>query len=866
MANTASITFRLFGVDVSARRTIDAVGLSALTSAKSLEASAKAGAKWAAIITGAGAASLAAGGAIGVGLVGAVAGVGIAFAAQAENVKKTWGGLGTYLKDQSVALTKPIQNVLINLAGETRKTFDSLKPTIGGLFAAVAPLVQTLGSGLLNAVATLTRGLGGLLQMAKPLAEVFAKQLAPFTQNLVLALKNILGPASQNSAAFGQLFATLGQLLPILGEVIGSFLRLGAQVMPVLGPVLLQVAHILSEGLAQVLPIIARAIVALLPSLTVLFSALVQGVAAVAPALPGLARAFASLVSAVAPLIPQIVSHLLPGIIALVPPLGQLLSSLVPLIPPILKILEAFWPLGPLILKTAVAIVQSLMPALTPFLTVVGQLVSKFAGALMVAIVQSAPSLVTLAKNFGQILTAVTPLLPVLVNLMIAFTPLIPLWTKLAATASKILVPAIQGIAVVAAVAAHGVAVAFKLMADVVLSAVIGMLGAASHLPFVGGKFGEAQRAVKDFKTSVDSDLENVISSTNRAQSEAIRNIGKIAPGIEGQKPKIQTAAQRISSSVNAALGAIGRKVDIDVTAHLQSILGKMSSPQLRGQTGMLVPGSGSGDIVPALLEPGEAVVPRRLVPAVAPFLSQHGVPGFAAGGVVAPWVYNWQGHPPSTDTIASDIARQAAGNLGGLLGGLGVGGGLGSAVGVQRWAPVFLAALGLAGQSSSWLGLGLRRLAQESGGNQFAINLWDSNAARGDPSRGLMQTIGSTFNAYADGLRGRGIYDPLANIFAAIRYTLARYGSLAAWGRPGGYASGLDYVPFDNFPALLHRGERVVPASGNGGGDIHVHIYGTVLTTRTVARDLRDALNLDSRNNGGRTGIGSTIGLGRSV
>ena len=30
------------------------------------------------------------------------------------------------------------------------------------------------------------------------------------------------------------------------------------------------------------------------------------------------------------------------------------------------------------------------------------------------------------------------------------------------------------------------------------------------------------------------------------------------------------------------------------------------------------------------------------------------------------------------------------------------------------------------------------------------------------------------------------------------------------------GYAKGLDYVPYDNYPALLHKGEAVVPAKYN--------------------------------------------------
>ncbi len=68
--------------------------------------------------------------------------------------------------------------------------------------------------------------------------------------------------------------------------------------------------------------------------------------------------------------------------------------------------------------------------------------------------------------------------------------------------------------------------------------------------------------------------------------------------------------------------------------------------------------------------------------------------------------------------------------------------------------------------------------IQHESGGSPSAINNWDSNAAAGTPSIGLMQTIGPTFNAYA--LPGHGdIYNPVDNIIAGVRYALARYGSL---------------------------------------------------------------------------------------
>jgi soluble lytic murein transglycosylase-like protein len=81
-----------------------------------------------------------------------------------------------------------------------------------------------------------------------------------------------------------------------------------------------------------------------------------------------------------------------------------------------------------------------------------------------------------------------------------------------------------------------------------------------------------------------------------------------------------------------------------------------------------------------------------------------------------------------------------------------------------------------------------------ESGGNPRAINNWDSNARRGTPSQGLMQTIPSTFRHYVHpDVADRPITDPVANITAGVRYMVDNYGpgTLAAGGRTnsrGGY------------------------------------------------------------------------------
>ncbi|WP_298180544.1 transglycosylase SLT domain-containing protein [Saccharomonospora sp.] len=83
--------------------------------------------------------------------------------------------------------------------------------------------------------------------------------------------------------------------------------------------------------------------------------------------------------------------------------------------------------------------------------------------------------------------------------------------------------------------------------------------------------------------------------------------------------------------------------------------------------------------------------------------------------------------------------------------------------------------------------------IERESSGDPQAINLWDINAKRGTPSKGLMQTIDSTFDAYK--LPGyEDIYDPVSNIIAGVRYTLSRYGSFAEHPGLASMASGGGY------------------------------------------------------------------------
>ncbi|WP_328302576.1 LysM peptidoglycan-binding domain-containing protein [Streptomyces sp. NBC_00435] len=96
----------------------------------------------------------------------------------------------------------------------------------------------------------------------------------------------------------------------------------------------------------------------------------------------------------------------------------------------------------------------------------------------------------------------------------------------------------------------------------------------------------------------------------------------------------------------------------------------------------------------------------------------------------------------------------------------------------LDGWIRESLDVMALHGIPGSYDGIH-RNVMRESSGNPMAINNWDSNAAAGIPSKGLLQVIDPTFQAYHVPGTPQNSYDPVANITAACNYAAARYGSI---------------------------------------------------------------------------------------
>ncbi|MDO0926286.1 transglycosylase SLT domain-containing protein [Streptomyces sp. TG1A-8] len=96
----------------------------------------------------------------------------------------------------------------------------------------------------------------------------------------------------------------------------------------------------------------------------------------------------------------------------------------------------------------------------------------------------------------------------------------------------------------------------------------------------------------------------------------------------------------------------------------------------------------------------------------------------------------------------------------------------------LDGWIRESLAIMAQRGIPGTYNGI-YRNVMRESSGNPLAVNGWDSNAAAGTPSKGLLQVIDPTFAAYHVPGTAFDPYDPVANITAACNYAAARYGSI---------------------------------------------------------------------------------------
>ncbi len=330
-----------------------------------------------------------------------------------------------------------------------------------------------------------------------------------------------------------------------------------------------------------------------------------------------------------------------------------------------------------------------------------------------------------------------------------------------------------------------------------------------------------ATKAAIDFSQQ-QRDLGGDLNASSRTIQTQIR-------WMQGLHDKSAFARQEIAALraelklVNAA--KVNQTINIEGLGHWS--LSKSLAPGVghRRARGGLIPGSGSGDSYPALLTPGEVVIPKGMVTAGAVDHLRGRLPGFTAGGIVpsyhgspgglTPWV---KGDDAATirlmdlavvraTTAGIKAAEAAATRAANQFGAAGPGGG----------APAANAALArrmmtdwsTGANWAAWNYVAMR----ESGWNQFARN--PSSGAYGIPQALPPSKMGPAANPPQS--------NPAAQISWMVGYMQSVYGGpigAAAHERAFNWYDRGGWIP----PGLslsyngTGRPERVLPPGGTGG------------------------------------------------
>ncbi|MER6106046.1 transglycosylase SLT domain-containing protein [Streptomyces sp. NPDC001832] len=150
-------------------------------------------------------------------------------------------------------------------------------------------------------------------------------------------------------------------------------------------------------------------------------------------------------------------------------------------------------------------------------------------------------------------------------------------------------------------------------------------------------------------------------------------------------------------------------------------------------------------------------------------------VAGIATVGVAAATLTMASASAQAADaTPASTAAVKTSADGGGGV----QAGSNGYANNLDGWIQQSLVIMKAKGIPGSYEGLH-RNIMRESSGNPYAQNNWDVNAQNGVPSKGLLQVIQPTFNAYHVAGTAHDVTNPVANITAAANYAAHRYGSI---------------------------------------------------------------------------------------
>jgi SLT domain-containing protein/phage-related protein len=774
-------------------------------------------------------------------------------AAIAQPIAQIATVLGPVLAQVATALGQALMPI-IQALGPVLVTVGT---AIVQIVQAVIPLLQPIGALVAAVVNSLAPALTPIIDVVTGLVDVLVGPLTQIVQALTPALITIGGIIAQVFQALEPFLAPLvdliGQAASLIATVFASALTQLMGALQPLIPVGMQLITTVLDALTPVLPTLGDAFVAIADALLSMIGPLSQVWASLADQL-------APIIGDIAPLIGQLATLFATTLAQVLPPLAtaflSLVDALIPILPPLTQILVMVLQMAsgvliqllPSILQLVQAGVQ-LALALLPIVPPLAQLVGLVLGLAINVLSWLLPPLLQLADFFvGAFASALSTVIGWVAGLVTVIADLVTWVTVHLGPAfkwlnEKIVQPVWQGIRT-----------AIKWSWDNIIKPTFAALELG--ISGVGDVFRWLRdKVVKPVWDGIKGTISTVWKVGIKPAFDALKTaIRKVSDAFGTAKDAIGKAWDKIKGLTKAPINFVLNTVwNHGVVKAWDKILGwipglpKLKELPLLAQGGTLPVAPGVFNKPTAIVGEGDPRYPEYVIPTDPRFrkraVALHAAAGtqlLADGGILGDV---WGGikdiggkikgafssataflkNPgkalesllgrlvkPLDDIKNSGWGKMALGIPRAILKGLkdlvgfgGGGGNIGGTIPKGKRLAIITQALAAAGvPPPGTLGqweAGLNTLiTRESGWNPNAINRWDSNAKAGHPSQGLAQTIPGTFNHYVPAsLRSRGILDPVANVAAAIRYIVSRYGNITnvqqanANKPPAGYDSG---------------------------------------------------------------------------
>jgi phage-related protein len=356
--------------------------------------------------------------------------------AAANMAAKLGGDASQSAMQLGIALNDPIKGVArLHRVGVafTQSQMDQIKAMqkSGDMMGAQSVILKELNTEFGGAAKAAGETLPGEIARSKvafgELTKAVVGGVMPFVTPVIEGIANAMNRATPSIEKFSEGFRDklgegLKELHPLFVQIGDAFKQMGPTFAPLIG----QVASLASNF--SPLSLILKAIVPVLPQIASVVSVLAQAlVGALGNALKTLLPAIGQLAKVLAGALGAAITTLVPVIVQLVgvlgPILGKVISALLPVISSIVKVLAGDFG----------GVIKILLPVIATLAQVLGH-------ALGDILIQLSPIIVMLAKFIGQVFEAISPLIPVVLQLVMAFLPLL---TPLIQLAEQILTPLI---------------------------------------------------------------------------------------------------------------------------------------------------------------------------------------------------------------------------------------------------------------------------------------------------------------------------------------------------------------------------------------------------------------------------------------